>query len=137
MSQSFVENLANNFALQSSHAPFLFIPIKYYQTYLRSTVLTIITLQYYKDEYPRGAKVHIGPHDHLRSHAPQVVMWSFAGTCDVINPSPCLAGCHVLLKVSCAVVHPISSEHEQANGVMSSLSKANLEIRVGGGIACL
>jgi len=41
-----------------------FIPIKYYQTYLRSTVLTIhtiLTLQYYRDEYPRGAKVHVYP----------------------------------------------------------------------------
>ena len=40
---------------------FLYIPIKYYQTYLRSTILTILTLQYHRDEYPRGAKVHVYP----------------------------------------------------------------------------
>ena len=40
---------------------FLYIPIKYYNTYLRSTILTIITLQYYWDEHPRGAKGHVYP----------------------------------------------------------------------------
>jgi len=40
---------------------FFFIPIKYYQTYLQSTVRTIITLQYSRDEYPQGAKVHVYP----------------------------------------------------------------------------
>ena len=40
---------------------FLYIPIRYYNTYLRSTILTIITLQYYWDEHPRGAKGHVYP----------------------------------------------------------------------------
>ena len=40
---------------------FFYIPIKYYNTYLRSTILTIITLQYYWDEHPRGAKGHVYP----------------------------------------------------------------------------
>ena len=35
---------------------FFYNPIKYYNTYLRSTLLTRITLQYYWDEYPRGAR---------------------------------------------------------------------------------
>ena len=35
---------------------FFYNPMKYYNTYLRSTLLTRITLQYYWDEYPRGAR---------------------------------------------------------------------------------
>ena len=35
---------------------FLFILIKCYNIYLRSTLLTRITLQYYWDEYPPGSK---------------------------------------------------------------------------------
>ena len=38
-------------------------------------------------------------------------------------------------KVLCTVVHPISSQHEQVSGVMSCLSKADLQITAGGGIA--
>ena len=39
------------------------------------------------------------------------------------------------IKVLCAVVHPILSQHELASGVMSCSSKANLQVTVGGGIA--
>ena len=37
-------------------------------------------------------------------------------------------------KVLCAVVHPISSKHEQTSGVISCLSNANLQITVGVGL---
>ena len=41
---------------ESTNFYFFYNPIKYYNTYLRSTQLTRITLQYYWDENPRGAK---------------------------------------------------------------------------------